>query len=45
MSLKMELTRKVLRVKKTADAKKANVVSNSIYDVLEIKNQFLIKKC
>lgn len=39
MSLKMELTRKVLRVKKTADAKKANVVSNSIYDVLEINNK------
>ena len=39
MSLKMEFTRKVLRVKKAADAKKANVVSNSIYDVLEINNK------
>lgn len=35
----MELTRKVLRIKKNADAKKADIISNSIYDVLEINNK------
>ena len=39
MSLKMELTRKILRIKKNADAKKADIISNSIYDVLEINNK------